>query len=104
MFAVIKIAGHQHKIETDQIFLSQLTGNDENSEFECRDVLIVGEGNEAEVGKPFVKGACVKLKVLENIRSPKINGFIYHRRKGTRRAWGHRQSLQKLQVTAILKG
>lgn len=101
MFAVIKLAGHQHRIEKDQIFLSELTSNGENSEFECQDVLMVGEKSDVKIGAPFVQGASVKLRVLENLRGQKINGFTYRRRKGTRKAWGHRQNLQRLQVLEI---
>ena len=104
MFAIIKLAGHQHRLEPDQIFLSERTGNDESKEFDCKEVMMVGEGADVKVGKPYVAGAAVKLKVLENLRGKKIRGFIYHRRKGTRRAWGHRQELQKLQVVKILHG
>ena len=101
MFAVIKVAGHQHTVEKDQVFLSELTGNDENSEFECQDVLMVGEGSDVKVGKPTVDGAVVKLKVLKNLRGQKIRGFTYQRRKGKQRHWGHRQELQRLQVVEI---
>jgi len=101
MFAVIKLAGHQHKVEKDQIFLSELTGNQENAEFECKEVLMVGVGADARLGHPYVEGASVKIRVLENIRGRKIRGFTYQKRKGTRRAWGHRQNLQKLQVLEI---
>ena len=101
MFAVIKLAGHQHKIEKDQIFLSELTGNGDETEFDCNDVMMVGQKSDVKVGAPFVQGASVRLRVLENLRGKKIRGFTYKRRKGTRRAWGHRQELQRLQVVDI---
>ncbi len=101
MYAVIQLAGHQHKIEKDMVFLSELTGNENGKEFSTDQVLLVGEGSSVKVGKPFVQGATVTLKVLEDTKAPKIRGFTYRKRKGTRRRWGHRQSLQKLQVVDI---
>lgn len=101
MFAVIRLAGHQHKVEKDQVFLSELTGAAENSVLECKDVLMVGTDGNVKVGTPVVSGAVVKLKVLENLRGQKIHGFTYQKRKGRRTAWGHRQNLQRLQVTDI---
>ena len=101
MFAIVNIAGHQHRLEKDQVFLSELTGNEENAEFTCTDVMMVGEGSGVKVGKPYVEGATVKLKVLENLKGKKIHGFTYQRRKGARTAWGHRQKLQRLQVVEI---
>lgn len=101
MYAYIKLAGHQHKVEKDQVLLSEKTGHDAGSEFECSDVLLLADGKTVKVGKPNVAGALVKLKVLEDLRGPKIRGFKYKRRKGYRRSWGHRQDLQKLQVVSI---
>lgn len=101
MYAFIRLGGHQHKVEKDQVILSDLTGHEPGSEFSCTDVLCVANGGELKLGKPTVAGAAVKLKVLEDLRSPKIRGFKYKRRKGYRRTWGHRQNLQKLQVVSI---
>lgn len=101
MYAFIRLGGHQHKVEKDQVIVSDLTGHEPGSEFDCTEVLCVANGTDLKVGKPTLSGAIVKLKVLENLRSPKIRGFKYKRRKGYRKTWGHRQNLQKLQVVAI---
>ncbi len=101
MYAYIRLGGHQHKVEKDQILLTDLTGHEPGAEFSCEDVLCVADGGKMTLGKPTVSGASVKLKVVENLRSPKIRGFKYKKRKGYRRTWGHRQNLQKLQVVAI---
>lgn len=101
MYAIIQLAGHQHRVEKDMVLLTELTGTEPGKEITCKDILIVGQGAGVKVGKPFVSGATVKLKVLENLRGNKVRGFKYKRRKGTHKAWGHRQSLQKLQVVEI---
>lgn len=101
MYAVIKLAGHQHRVKKDQVILAELTGEQSGSEFDCKDVLLVGEGSGVKVGKPFVDGASVKLKIIDDVKGPKVRGFYYRKRKGTRRSWGHRQDLQKLQVVDI---
>ncbi|MBI3396822.1 MAG: 50S ribosomal protein L21 [Spirochaetia bacterium] len=101
MFAIIKLAGHQHRVEKDQVLLTDLTGTEAGKELVCKDVLVVGAGTGIKIGKPFVAGATVKLKILEDLRGTKIRGFRYRKRKGTHRAWGHRQELQKVQVVEI---
>lgn len=101
MYAYIKLAGHQHKVEKDQILLTEKTGHEAGKEFTCEDVLLVSGGTDTKIGTPTVSGAAVKLKVLKDVRAPKIEGFKYKRRKGYRRSWGHRQDLQKLQVVSI---
>jgi len=101
MYAIVKLAGHQQRVEKDQVILSDLTGNEAGSEFTCSDVLVVGEGSGVKVGKPFVAGAAVKFKVLADTKGEKVRGFKYRRRKGYHKAWGHRQNLQRLQVVEI---
>ncbi|MCB1324726.1 MAG: 50S ribosomal protein L21 [Spirochaetales bacterium] len=101
MHAYIKLGGHQHRVEKDQVLLSELTGHEAGKEFACDSVLLISDGKQTRIGQPTVKGAVVKLKVLADLRSPKVRGFKYKRRKGYRRTWGHRQDLQRLQVVEI---
>lgn len=102
MFAIIELKGKQHKIEKDTIFVSELTGIEPGKELEINTVLLANDGKETKVGTPYVKGAKVKLQVLENFRGPKIRGFKYKRKTGYARRWGHRQDLQKIKVLDII--
>ncbi len=101
MFVFVELGGHQHKLSKDMIFLCEKTPHAVGSEFLCSKVLLKSEGDKIEKGQPFVKNAQVKLRVLEDLRAPKIHGFKYKKRKGYSRRWGHRQKLQKLQVLAL---
>ncbi len=101
MYAIIKLGGHQHRVEKDMVFLSELTGDNAGSEFSTDQVLVVGAGADLKVGKPYVAGASVKMKVLDEVKGDKINGYVYKKRKGFQRHWGHRQKLLKLQVVDI---
>lgn len=101
MYAVIQLSGHQHKVEKDQVILADLTGNAEGSEFDCGNVIMVGQGSGIKVGSPYVSGASVKLKVLADVKGNKVRGYKYKKRKHSHKAWGHRQKLQKLQVVDI---
>ena len=101
MYAIIKLGGHQHRVEKDMILLCEKTGHAPGEEFSCSEVFFVGEGASSKVGTPRVEGAEVKLKVLEETRAPRILGFKYKKRKNYSRRWGHRQNLQKLQVLAV---
>ena len=113
MYAFIRLGGHQHKVTPDMILLSERTDHASGTEFICSDVLLVSAAQEQEgekvktepqIGAPTLAGAQVKLRVLGDVRAPKINGFKYKKRKGYRRSWGHRQNLQKLQVVSIQAG
>ncbi|EHQ08654.1 MAG: 50S ribosomal protein L21 [Leptonema illini] len=101
MFAIVELAGKQHKITKDQIFLSERTGKEPGETFQIEQVLLAGEGAGVKVGKPFVSGASVKVEVLADIRGPKVHGFKYKKKTGYKTSWGHRQDLQKLKVVEI---
>lgn len=100
MYAVISIGNQQFKVEKDQVFLSERTGHQVGAEFDAK-ILLTAEGNKINIGSPTVSGAKVSLKVIEDLRGDKIRGFKYKKRKNYARRWGHRQELQKLQVTSI---
>ena len=94
MYAVISLSNQQYKVQKDQIFLAQKSDKPVGSEFDA-------QKNKVNIGSPTVSGAKVTLKVLEDVRGEKIDGFKYKRRKNYHRQWGHRQDLQKFQVTNL---
>ncbi len=102
MYAIIELKGKQHKIEKDMIFVSELTGYKPGEEFITSNVLLLDDSQQVKIGKPFIENAKVKLKVLEDFRGPKIRGFVYKRKTGYSKRWGHRQNLQKIQVVEII--
>ncbi|MFO7847418.1 MAG: 50S ribosomal protein L21 [Balneolaceae bacterium] len=101
MYAIVKIGGHQYKVEEDQtIFVNKLATDDENITLE--DVLLVkdDDGN-VKVGTPTVEGASVTASVVENLKSDKIIVFKKKRRKGYRVKNGHRQHITQLKIEKI---
>lgn len=100
MYAVIRIGNQQFTVQKGQTFLSQKTGHPVGVEFEAP-VHLLAQENKVHIGTPVVSGAKVILKVLEDVKSKKIRGFKYKKRKNYHRTWGHRQQLQKLEVVSI---
>lgn len=100
MYAVIQVGNQQFKVQKGQTFLSQKTENPIGAEFEAP-VRLLAQDNKIHIGTPLVTGAKVILKVLEDVKSKKIRGFKYKKRKNYHRTWGHRQELQKLEVVSI---
>jgi len=97
-YAVIKIKGTQYRVaEGDEILVDKL-GKDKP---EAR-VLLVVDGEKVSVGKPEVKGADVKLKVLEEeIKGKKITVQTYKAKSRYRRKLGFRPRYTKLLVEKI---
>ncbi|MEK7218999.1 MAG: 50S ribosomal protein L21, partial [Patescibacteria group bacterium] len=53
------------------------------------------------VGKPFVEGVAVEVKVLGTGRREKIRVQKAHRRKRYRRVHGHKQDFTEIEVVKI---
>jgi len=100
MFAIIELGAKQFKVSPDQVFTAEKTGQTVGSTLEAK-VLLLSDDNKVNIGSPNLSGAKVTLMVLEDCKAKKIQGFKYKRRKNYKRSWGHRQSLQKLQVVSI---
>ena len=101
MFAVIKTGGKQYKVAPGDLVTVEKLGGDAGKAVDFAEVLMVGEGETIEVGKPFVSGAKVSAEVAEQTRGPKIVVFKKRRRQNSRRKNGHRQDLTVLRITEI---
>ena len=101
MYAVIKTGGKQYRVQQgDVIFVEKLNAQaDEAVTFD--EVLLVGDADEAKVGKPVVAGAKVQGKVLSQVKSRKIVVYKYKAKKNERKKQGHRQPYTKVEITAI---
>ena len=100
MLAIISIGNQQFTVSKDQIFLADRTNSKIGSELSLP-VLLLSNDSKTSIGTPEVPGAKVTLKVLEDVRGKKVQGFKYKKRKFYRRSWGHRHELQKFQVVSI---
>ena len=66
--------------------------------------MLVNDDKTTEVGNPTVSGATVEGLLLDNIKDKKVIVFKKRRRQNSRKRYGHRQLLSKIQITKILKG
>ena len=100
MFAVIKTGGKQYRVAaSDVITIERLSA--EPGQTVDLDVLMVGEGDDVEVGAPTVSGASVKAEVVALTRGPKVIAFKKRRRQNSKRKRGHRQDLMSVRIVEI---
>lgn len=99
MYAIVEACGRQYKVkEGDVVFFEKLSNKDgEKVTFDK--VVYISEGN--KVGKPYVEGAKVEGKILENTKGKKIIVFKYRPKKDSKTTKGHRQSYSKVEITKI---
>ena len=107
MYAIVKSGGKQYKVRPgdkikvekvpiavgDQVVFDEVllkAGGDSGG----RDSVIV-------VGNPFVEGAVVKGKVLEQARGKKVKILKFRRRKHSIKNMGHRQPYSEIEIESI---
>jgi large subunit ribosomal protein L21 len=101
MYAIVKIAGQQFKVEENQeIFVHRLAA-EEGSTVEVNDVLLIDKNGSVQVGSPTIEGAAVSLQVLSHVKGDKVLVFKKKRRKGYQKMNGHRQAFTKVKVAGI---
>lgn len=102
MYAIIEDGGKQYKVSPGDNLLIETRALEEGQDQITFDqVMMVGEGDSAKIGTPWVAGASVSAKLVKSLKMPKIEGIIFKRRKGHRRKWGHRQQMLRVEITAI---
>ena len=104
MFAVIKTGGKQYTVAADDLLKVEKLAGDAGDMVEFSEVLMVGEGADATIGKPFVDGALVTAEVVEQGRARKVIAFKKRRRQNSKRTRGHRQHETVIRIAEILTG
>jgi len=101
MYAIVKIAGQQFKVEENQeIFVHRLAA-EEGETIEVSDVLLVDQNGSVQIGAPCIAGASVSLQVVSHVKGDKVLVFKKKRRKGYQKLNGHRQAFTKVKVAGI---
>ena len=101
MFAVFQSGGKQHRVtEGDVVKLEKITA-EPGEEVVFDKVLMVADGDDVNVGAPYVEGGQVKGEVLRTDRGKKVRIIKFKRRKDYMRRQGHRQWFTEVKITGI---
>lgn len=102
MFAVFLSGGKQHRVNEGDVLKLERLKAEPGEEVEFDKVLLVAEGNEVNVGQPYVQGCRVKAQVLSHDRGRKIRVIKFKRRKNYMRRQGHRQWYTEVRIIGIM--
>ena len=103
-FAIVEASGKQFWIQTNRYYDFNRVQANVDDVVTIKNVLLVNDGKNTVLGKPYIKGASVELKVLEHRRGPKIIVYKMRPKKKTRSKNGHRQELTRVMVQSISTG
>ncbi len=101
MFAVIKTGGKQYRVKEGDILSVEKLDAEKGQVVDFDQVLLLEDGENIQVGQPYLERAVVKAEVIESYKDEKVIVFKKKRRKGYRRKKGHRQLLTKVKISGI---
>ena len=101
-FAIIETGGKQYKVSASNILKVEKLDVKKGNKVEFKKVLLVNDDKTVEIGDPTVSGAVVEGMLLDNIKDRKVIVFKKRRRQNSRKRYGHRQPLSKVQITKIM--
>jgi len=100
-FAVIETGGKQYLVEPkEKIEVEKLSG-EAGATVNFGKVLLLADGADVKVGKPYVTGAVVSGKILKQGRAKKVIILKYHNKTRYRRKKGHRQHFTQVEITKL---
>jgi len=101
MYAVIATGGKQYRVaEGDVVRIEKLLA-EPGAAVEFDKVLVVGQGADLKIGKPFVPGSKVTGTVQKHGKGDKVRIVKFRRRKHYLRQGTHRQHYTEVKITGI---
>lgn len=99
MFAVVKIAGKQFKVEKDQtLYVPKVSGN-AGDKVEFADVILADDNGNLKFSNTGVK---ISAEILDHVKGEKVIAYKQKRRKGFRKKKGHRTHYTKIKINDIV--
>ncbi len=104
MYAVIKSGGKQHRVIPGELLDLEKLDLPEGKSFDFDKVMLIADGDEIQIGTPYLKEGKVTAEVVSHGRAKKIRIIKFHRRKQYHKQAGHRQAFTKVKITDISGG
>ena len=100
-FAVINTGGKQYKVSANDKLRIEKLSEQEGKSIEFKQVLMINNNQDVELGSPIIDGAKVEGKIIKQTKNKTILVFKKRRRQNSRRKNGHRQKMSVIQITKI---
>ena len=100
-FAVIETGGKQYKVFPGRKIKIEKIEGEKDVNFVFDKVLLVADGENIQIGTPYIEGAKVEGKVIKQGRDKKKIVFRYHSKTRYRKKKGHRQHFTELEIIKV---
>jgi len=101
MYAVISTGGKQYKLAQGDVCRIEKLDAEEGASVELDKVLMIADGDNINIGTPFVDGGKVTATIKSHGRAKKVEIMKFRRRKHHQKRTGHRQYYTEIEVTSI---
>ena len=101
MYAVIETGGKQHKVEKGMILSVDLLKDDIGKKITFDNVMLYVEGDNVEVGQPYLDNVKVTAEIKDIVKADKISILRFRRRKHSMRKIGHRAKHSQIEIKSI---
>lgn len=101
MYAVITSGGKQYRVREGQTLKLEKLTAEVGSKVDFNEVLMLVNGDDIQIGKPFIKNTKVVASVVEHGRGKKIHIIKFKRRKHHMKRMGHRQDYTEVKIEKI---
>ena len=101
MFAVFQSGGKQHRVSEGDVVKVELVDGEPGAEVVFDRVLMVADGDNVNVGAPYVNEGKVTAEVLRIDRAKKVRIIKFKRRKDYLKRQGHRQWFTEVKITGF---
>lgn len=101
MYAVIFSGGKQYRVQEGDTLKLETLPAEEGGTINFDQVLMIGGGDKAKIGSPYLKGAKVTATVVSHGRHKKVHILKFRRRKHHMKRQGHRQNYTEVKITQI---
>jgi large subunit ribosomal protein L21 len=101
MYAVIVNSGQQYRVKEGQILNVAKIELEPGDTFSFDQVLMVVDGNNLQIGKPYLQGIKITASIEAHGRDKKVKILKFRRRKHYMKRMGHRQWFTKIKINSI---
>lgn len=97
-FAVIQTGGKQYLVKPGETLKIEKIKKPENGEVFFDKVLLIVDGENIKLGKPYIESAKVSAKIVEEGRGKKVIILKYKQKTRYHKKAGHRQPYTKVEI------
>ena len=101
MYAVIVNSGQQYRVKEGQILNVAKIELAPGDTFSFDKILMIADGNNLQIGAPYIQGGIVTASIESHGRDKKIRILKFRRRKHHMKRMGHRQWFTRIKINSI---